>query len=55
MAKNLRAKLPAGDTLVVHDINTTTTAQFLKESSLPDGVRIAESPREVAEKAVSPP
>jgi hypothetical protein len=50
MAKNLRAKLPAEDTLIIHDINTNATSQFLKE--IPDGVRIAANPREVAEKSV---
>ena len=50
MAKNLRAKIPAEDTLFVHDVNTAATKQFLDEH--PQGVRVAENVREVAEKAV---
>ncbi|KAI4671294.1 uncharacterized protein J4E88_009328 [Alternaria novae-zelandiae] len=49
MAKNLRAKIPAEDTLFVHDVNTAATKQFLEEH--PQGVRVAENVREVAEKA----
>ena len=52
MAKNLRAKLPEGDTLVINDINKDATAQFVKEALPAGGVKIAESPREVAEQAV---
>jgi hypothetical protein len=33
MAKNLRAKIPAEDTLFVHDVNTAATKKFL--GSLP--------------------
>lgn len=50
MARNLRAKIPAEDTLFVHDVNTAATKQFLEEH--PQGVRVAENVREVAEKAV---
>lgn len=50
MARNLRAKIPAEDTLFVHDVNTAATKQFLDEH--PQGVRVAENVREVAEKAV---
>jgi 3-hydroxyisobutyrate dehydrogenase len=50
MAKNLRAKIPSEDTLFVHDINTEATRRFLGEN--PNGVRIADNVREVAEKAV---
>lgn len=50
MAKNLRAKIPAGDTLFVHDVNTAATKQFLEEH--PQGVQVAKNVREVAEKAV---
>ena len=53
MAKNLRAKIPAEDTLFVHDVNTAATQQFLEEH--PQGVRVAENVREVAEKAVRIP
>ena len=50
MAKNLRAKVPAEDTLFVHDVNTATTKKFLEEN--PTGVRVANNVREIAEKAV---
>jgi 3-hydroxyisobutyrate dehydrogenase len=50
MAKNLRAKIPAEDTLFIHDVNTAATKQFLDEH--PQGVRVAQNVREVAEKAV---
>jgi hypothetical protein len=53
MAKNLRAKVPAEDTLFVHDVNTAASQKFLEEHST--GVRVAENVREVAEKAVSYP
>lgn len=53
MAKNLRAKIPAEDTLFVHDVNTAATKKFLEEN--PQGVRVADNVREVAEKAVSNP
>ncbi|KAF2204413.1 3-hydroxyisobutyrate dehydrogenase [Delitschia confertaspora ATCC 74209] len=49
MAKNLRAKLPSEDTLFIQDVNKEATAKFLEEN--PEGVRIAENPREVAEKS----
>ena len=51
MAKNLRAKIPAQDTLFVHDVNTAATKKFLEEN--PQGVQIAANVRELAEKAVS--
>jgi hypothetical protein len=50
MARNLRAKLPAEDTLFIQDVNTAATKKFLEEN--PQGVRIADNVREVAEKAV---
>jgi 3-hydroxyisobutyrate dehydrogenase-like beta-hydroxyacid dehydrogenase len=50
MARNLRAKIPAEDTLFVHDVNTAATQNFLEEH--PQGVRVAGNVREVAEKAV---
>ncbi|KAF2682078.1 hypothetical protein K458DRAFT_420010 [Lentithecium fluviatile CBS 122367] len=49
MARNLRAKLPAEDILFIQDINTATTKKFLEEN--PQGVRIADNVREVAEKS----
>ncbi|KAB2579267.1 putative 3-hydroxyisobutyrate dehydrogenase [Lasiodiplodia theobromae] len=50
MARNLRAKIPKEDSLVVHDVNTTATSNFAKEVG-PQGIHVAESVREVAEKA----
>ncbi|KAF1939038.1 hypothetical protein EJ02DRAFT_425155 [Clathrospora elynae] len=49
MAKNLRAKIPSQDTLFVHDVNTAATKKFLEEH--PQGVRIVDNAREVAEEA----
>ncbi|KAF2744292.1 hypothetical protein M011DRAFT_429720 [Sporormia fimetaria CBS 119925] len=49
MAKNLRAKLPADDTLFVQDVNKAASSKFLEEHAT--GVRVAENVREVAEKA----
>lgn len=52
MAKNLRAKLPIEDTLMIHDINTEATAKLKSEmSAAQTGIVIAGSVREVAEKA----
>lgn len=51
MARNLRAKIPAEDTLFVHDVNTAATERFIEEH--PQGVTVAKSVREVAENAVS--
>lgn len=53
MAKNLRARIPAEDTLFVQDVNTAATKKFLEEH--PQGVRVADNVREVAEKAVCCP
>ena len=50
MAKNLRAKMPEGDALVVNDQNPGTTAKFVEEVG--EGVEVAKSVREVAEKSV---
>lgn len=49
MARNLRAKIPAEDVLFIQDINKAATSKFLEEN--PEGVRVAENVREVAEKA----
>jgi len=51
MATNLRAKIPTGDTLWVHDVNTAATEDFLKAN--PHGVRVANNVRQLAENAVS--
>jgi 3-hydroxyisobutyrate dehydrogenase-like beta-hydroxyacid dehydrogenase len=50
MAKNLRAKIPAEDTLFVQDVNTDASKKFLEEH--PQGVQVAANVREVAENAV---
>ncbi|ERF68287.1 hypothetical protein EPUS_02743 [Endocarpon pusillum Z07020] len=48
MARNLRAKTPDNDEILVYDVNATATQSFLQESQ---GTRVqaAVSPREVAE------
>lgn len=64
MARNLRAKIPASDTLIVRDVNKDSMNRFVEESkeiarSSGGGgtevgrVDIAENAREVAEKSVS--
>lgn len=62
MAKNLRAKIPATDTLVVYDRNTDATKRFVQEVGIvsssagaPEigtGIEVARGPREVAERSV---
>ncbi|CAI7655162.1 unnamed protein product [Penicillium pancosmium] len=61
MAKNLRAKIPASDTLIVRDVNKDAMTRFVEESqeiarSSGAGaevgrVEVAENAREVAEKS----
>jgi len=58
MAKNLAAKLPAGDNLVIYDVNKTSTTNFTKEWATMDNINsvkidVAENTAEVAEKSVS--
>ena len=64
MAKNLRAKIPASDTLIIHDRNKAATANFMHEVGIARdnptsnnqmglmGIEVATSPRAVADKAV---
>ena len=63
MAKNLRAKIPASDTLIIRDVNPDSTKRFVEESqeiarnSGAGGtevgrVEVAENTLEVAEKSV---
>ena len=64
MAKNLRAKIPASDTLIIYDRNKDATANFINEVGIARenstsnnemglmGIEIASSPRAVAEKSV---
>lgn len=54
MAKNLRAKIPEGDTLTIFDVNKSSTEK-LKEEARSSKLEIAKSPKEVAEKSVSLP
>ena len=57
MAHNLRAKIPASDTLVIHDRNTEATTKFMQEAgstaNADMGIEVAGSPRQVAERSVS--
>ena len=63
MAKNLRAKIAAEDTLLVHDRDEKAVAQFVKEIGIAAagtgrsdkgmGIEVISSPREVAERSVS--
>lgn len=60
MAKNLAAKLPAGDSLVIYDVNKTSTTSFTKEWATSDNdngvkIHVSENTVEVAEKSVSFP
>ncbi|KIW64081.1 3-hydroxyisobutyrate dehydrogenase [Phialophora macrospora] len=50
MAKNLRAKMPEGDTLTIFDLNAASLEQFTQEAT-PSRVVVAKTPREVAEKS----
>lgn len=58
MAKNLRAKIPAADTLIIRDVNEEAAKRFVAEaqktatSADEKRVEIAETAREVAEKSV---
>lgn len=54
MAKNLRAKIPEGDSLTVFDVNAATLERFVKEAQ-PGNVTVAKAPREVVENAVRCP
>ena len=52
MARNLRAKLPAEDTLIVYDVNSQATKTLVSEAPGGQGITIAGTVREVAEKSV---
>lgn len=56
MAKNLRSKIPAGDTLIIRDIDSDVMKKFVDEvgASSKEGlnVEVAGNAREVAEKSV---
>ena len=63
MAKNLRAKIPTTDTLIIRDVNEHATEKFVQEareaarsSGAGDDtskVVVAQNAREVAEQSVS--
>lgn len=57
MAKNLRTKIPASDTLVIRDIDSNIMKKFVDDvkssSSETLNVELASNAREVAEKSVS--
>ena len=53
MVKNLRQKIPERSLLVIYDINKAVTENFVAEHAKGNNVRIAASPKEVAEIAVS--
>ena len=65
MAKNLRAKIPNTDTLIICDTNPGATKKFVGEVGIAassadapgkgTGIHIADNPKDVAQKAVSPP
>ncbi|KAH8700801.1 3-hydroxyisobutyrate dehydrogenase [Talaromyces proteolyticus] len=55
MARNLRAKIPASDTLIVHDVNEATMQKFAAEAKAAgagaNAVEITDSARALAEKS----
>jgi len=51
MAKNLRDKIPEGDTLTIFDINTASTEKLKSEVSS-SNLLIAKNPQEVAQNSV---
>lgn len=55
MAKNLRARIPEGDSLTVFDVNRSSADKLKSDAPSAYTVHVAESPREVAEKSVRIP
>jgi hypothetical protein len=53
MARNLRAKIPEGDTMTVFDVNSSSSKKLVEEVA-PAALTVAAGPREVAEAAVCP-
>lgn len=49
MAKNLRTKIPASDTMFIHDVNPTICEKFASEHK---GVTVSPNVRELAEHSV---
>jgi hypothetical protein len=54
MARNLRANIPASDTLVVYDVNEQAVRKFADEAKTASvgPVEVADSARTLAEKSV---
>lgn len=52
MARNLRAKLPKDDTLIVHDCRPETALNFVQEGGYGAHTRTADTPHGVAAEAV---
>lgn len=52
MAKNLFEKIPQGDTLSIFDVNTSSIEKLNSETKS-DRLRVAKSPKEVAQQSVS--
>ena len=50
MARNLRAKMPADEVLVIQDINRAVSEKFAREH--PNNVRIVDEVRDLAEQSV---
>lgn len=59
MAKNLRAKIPITDKLVICDRNTNATDNFMMEAGARSegekSIEVVKTPRKVAEQSVSYP
>ena len=57
MAKNLRAKIPKSDKLVICDRNPAATERFIQEAGAAiegdQEIEVAKTPRSVVEQAVS--
>lgn len=53
MAKNLRDKIPEGDTLTIFDVNTSSMEKLQSEAQS-SNLRVAKSPKEVAQNSVCP-
>lgn len=57
MAKNLRAKIPKTDKLVICDRNSDATDSFIQEAGVgsegAQEIEVVKTPRKVAEQAVS--
>lgn len=64
MAKNLRARVPEDDKLVIYDRNEDVSAQFVHEYDhrdsnmgslrIGENIEVADTAREVVERSVSP-